>query len=364
MSLSNRVIFLIICIPVLSLSAVEPHKLEFFAMSTHLEISYFVNSIDDKVDTDVVDKAIMQRVEELDKMLSYTGKDSKISQINQDGYFTIGDDISGKLLLKAFDISKATGGAFDFALGNLIELWDIPQREIVPANQEISKALSLSGYEKIDKIDDDTFDLNGVKLHLGAIAKGEILNEVGRILQDYKVKNYLINAGGDLLLSGKYIESDNFFYKKSRNWKVAISNPYSKLPTVNDSKKEAIIGVFELTDKSIVTSGNYERYFIENDKLYHHILDSKTGYPADSGLDSVTVIADDPGVADAYCTALFVMGKEKGLKFAESDSRISAIFISLKEVDSIKGTFDISIDTTEDIIYEKGKSFLEFRFKR
>jgi thiamine biosynthesis lipoprotein len=194
----------------------------------------------------------------------------------------------------------------------LINLWGFDSDNYkIPKKNDIKVALDKSGYKNIN-INKNIIKLkNNISLNLGGIAKGRIIGEISNYLKKNGIKDFLINGGGDLEVSGKY--------EGKRLWRVAISDPF---------ERNKLIGVIELTDCSIVTSGDYERNFIGKDgKLYHHILDPKTGYPANNEIHSVTVITDAPEKADALATALFVMGLKEGIDFVNNHSDIETVFI-------------------------------------
>ena len=160
-----------------------------------------------------------------------------------------------------------------------------------------------------------------MKLDLGAIAKGYIIDEAGKVLIANNIDNFIINAGGDMVIRGK---------RGNKPWKVGLQHP-------RDTSK--VMAHIEIEDArtTIVTSGDYERAFIHNGERYHHILDPETGYPA-KGLISVTIKALDAKVADALSTAIFVMGAEKGLALIE-------------RLEDVEG---VLVDSNENIIISKG----------
>jgi thiamine biosynthesis lipoprotein len=157
------------------------------------------------------------------------------------------------------------------------------------------------------------FRILGMKIDLGAIAKGYTVDCAVRKLRESGIKNCLVNAGGQI-----YCLGDKF----GRPWRIAIRNP----------RKSGLWDYLELRNKAVSTSGDYEQYFTKGNKRYSHILNPKTGYPVDSGIISATVIADDGLTADALSTSIFVLGKEKGRELAQNFTDAKVEIIEEKDV--------------------------------
>lgn len=218
------------------------------------------------------------------------------------------DVISG-----AVRIAKETDGAFDPAIGAVTVLWDIAGDPRVPDSGEVSGALKMVDYNKI-RIDGTNVSLaqGGMKIDLGGIAKGYAADKAVEIYEKYGIGSALVDLGGNIYAFGKRPDG--------KDYRIGIRDPLG-------SRGETA-AVVQLSGTSVVTSGVYERYFEEGGVTYHHIFDPKTGYPADSGLLSVTVICENSMKADGFSTALFVMGLGNGLKFANKQPDIQAIFIT------------------------------------
>lgn len=174
------------------------------------------------------------------------------------------------------------------------------QKYNVPSKNEISKLLKDVDSSKIifDEKSGNIKLKENMKIDLGGIAKGYTSNRVMQIFKECGVKSGLVSLGGNVQALGTKTDGTA--------WQIAIENP---------DKSSDYIGVVSVKDKAVITSGGYERYFEKNGKTYHHILDPETGYPAESGLKSVTIVSDDGTLADALSTSLFVMGKEKALDY-------------------------------------------------
>lgn len=283
-----------------------------FALDT--SISATVTNTDDY---DVL-KTSMNKINDYEKLFSKTIKDSDINKLNynKNVEFSTLNKNTVEILKIAEKVSNQTNGAFDFTLGNISDLWQFTsQNPKVPSNDEITKQLQCSGYKNFSIKNNSIVLNNNINIDLGGIAKGYITDLIVSDLKENGVDSAMLSLGGNVFVLGN---------KNNKKWKVGIANP---------SSPNNIVGYVEVSDKSVVTSGNYQRYFEENGKIYHHILDSQTGYPANSGLKSVTIICDNSTLADAYSTAFFVMGVDKSIKFLKDNNvkNIDAIFITSQD---------------------------------
>lgn len=261
----------------------------------------FINLYDDGKKS-VYDE-IFERLSEIDSEFNGNNEDSEISKVNENAKKSA-VKVSGDfafVLKTALCAAEISGGDFNPALGKLIKLWGInTENAHVPLKSEIDEAKSLCDWKKIifDEKNQTVFlDDAGILLDFGAIAKGFAADEIAKICKKNNVRRAMIDLGGNILAFGKKSESEK--------WKIGIKNP-------DEPEGEAAQVVF-IEEGSVVTSGNYERYFIQDGKWYHHILDVKTGFPAEAGLKSVSVICKKSIVADALSTTFFVSGKEKSL---------------------------------------------------
>ena len=211
----------------------------------------------------------------------------------------------------ALKVSEKSGGAFDITVMPLAELWGFygGGTPHVPGNDEIRECLADTGYQGLT-IDKGALvkTKKKIRIDLGGIAKGYGIGEAVKVLKAAGVKSALIDAGGDVYAMGR---------RGNRLWKVGIKNPNA----------EGILGYLEVEDLAVMGSGDYERFFIEKGKKYHHIFDPRTGYPAE-GLSGITLLHPDPMVADAWNTALFVMGPEKAMKLVEDTQSMETIMVT------------------------------------
>lgn len=279
-----------------------------FVMNTTLTIILFSNN---KETAPKILEHCFVIADKLEKKCSNTIENSIISILNKKQQATITDNFVLNLIKESINYAIISDGAFDPSLYQIIRLWGFEGGKMhIPPQEDINNALTNTGYKYI-KINDDNIALNGVQLDLGGIAKGKIIDNIAHYLKQSNINDFIVNGGGDIAVSGKF--------NNIRAWKIAIANPFND----NDN-----IGGIQLENHAIVTSGDYERYFIENDKRYHHIINPTTGYPTNNGIHSITVISDSVERADAWATALFVMGVKKGLKLANATNDIEVIFIS------------------------------------
>ncbi|MDS0524433.1 FAD:protein FMN transferase [Clostridium sp. SHJSY1] len=255
-----------------------------------------------------------KRLEEINQMASTNISDSDVYKINNSsgiGYVKVHPEIL-KMIETSIEYSELSGGAFDITLGPIINLWGIgTENERLPSDREIKEKLSLVGYKNITiNKDDSSIMLNnkGMSVDLGGIAKGFAADEVLKIYKEQNIENGLINLGGSTI----YALGKN---KDSKEWSVGIKHPRSE-------NANEYMGVISITNEALSTSGDYERYFIKDNKRYHHIIDPKTGYPSDNGAISDTVILSDDVsdkcmLTDILSTTVFILGQEKGLKLIE-----------------------------------------------
>ncbi|MFA6216079.1 MAG: FAD:protein FMN transferase [Candidatus Omnitrophota bacterium] len=244
---------------------------------------------------------VFDEIKKIENLLSKYKKGSDIFELNQRGQWRVSLQTL-YLLDKARFFWEKSAGAFDITIGPLMDVWGFTDKNYrVPGKEEIEKVLSCVGFEKIIFNLHDTvvkFKLSGMKLDAGAIAKGYAVDCAVQALKDAGIKNCLINAGGQI-----YCLGDKF----GEPWHVAVRDP----------RHQSFVAEMALKNKAVSTSGDYEQYFTNNNLRYAHIMDPKTGYPADSKVISVTVIADDGLTADALSTAIFVLGRQKGEALAK-----------------------------------------------
>lgn len=262
-------------------------------------------------------KAAFQRAKEIEDIMTAKEEDSELSMVNREAFqkeVQVSEELY-KVIDQAVYYAKLTDGKFDPTIGKLIDLWGIgTENEKVPKEDELTPLIGLKDYEQIELNEEQHtihFLTDTVQLDLGGIAKGYAADEMKKILTDtYGVESGTLSLGGNVMLIGNKPGGEE--------WLVGIVDPLDTSGMIG--------GVLE-ADKTIVTSGNYERYFMQDGVRYHHILNPATGYPAENGIISSTIITDCSMDADALSTATYVMGVEDALELIEKMDGIEAIFV-------------------------------------
>ncbi len=338
-----KCIFLIVILSVsFNCNSQEYKKYDRKEMSMGSILSISVFSINEKRAIQLINECF-EMARNIEGNVSAKNKSSIISKLNEKKELTLDDDFVYDLIKEAVDFSDLSKGYFDPSLYKLSLIWGFVEDEYkkdiildIPDKDRIKNTLKNCGYKNIIFSDRKIILKNKISLDLGGIAEGKTIGEISNFLRSNGIKDYVINGGGDIIVGG--------LFANKRLWKIAIQDPF-----VSDK----FIGYINLSDKCIVTSGDYERYFIGRDgQKYHHIMDPFTGYPARSELHSVTVIGKNSTLVDCFSTALFVMGDEKGLEFANKHKEIGAIFIT-GDVNNrnILTTNNIKVEKMEDNQY-------------
>jgi len=242
------------------------------------------------------------------------------------------------LLEESRKYSLLSGGLFDVTIGPLASLWNIRGGSgHYPSKGELDAAMALVNFRDIITDGSEAMlKAGGMEIDFGAIAKGYIADEVKALLIRKGVKSGVINLGGDVVLIGGKPGGENF--------RIGVQDPLGAAGEY--------IGVVEIAEKSLATSGNYERFFMHEGKRYHHIIDPKTGFPADNGLIQVTVITNDAVTGDALSTSAFLLGLEKGMELINNTEGASAIFVtSDKKVRLSEGFSDLFHLTNKDYLF-------------
>lgn len=274
---------------------------EFFSMNT------YVTAKIKGADSDKCAQLVRELTEHLDKeRLSRTSEDSVVFELNQNGGGNA-EEISDYLEI-LFDVCEKSDGAFDFTLGAVSDLWCFGSEPKVPDEAEIALALSHSGYKNISLENGElTYNDKFAVLDFGAAGKGIALDEIKASLEDKRIKEAVVSVGGSVLLMG------------SKTFTVGIRNP--------DGNSGSYIAKLHIPEGCVSTSGSYEQKFEKNGRIYHHILDPKTGFPVNNGLESVTIISESGILSDALSTACFVLGYEKGNELAKAYG-CKAVFVT------------------------------------
>jgi FAD:protein FMN transferase len=252
--------------------------------------------------------AAFKEFQRIDDLFSSYKTGNPIYEINYSDGDTIEPEREIVDLLKVCDeMNTLTEGAFDVTLGALTNAWKFnTQSPEIPPKDSLEKALSISGWKNLEFAGENRIcKKRKVLLNLGAIAKGYAVDKVFELLREKGAKNFLINAGGEIRASGD-------------DWNIGIQDPRNP--------SSLLYSLILNEEFGVATSGDYENFFEVNGRRFHHILDPLTGFPA-TGCRSVTIIARKVTTADALATGIFVMGKEKGLKLAESLLDVECLII-------------------------------------
>lgn len=272
---------------------------ELFAMDTYMTVTCYGERCEEAL------KASLEEIQRLDDLLSVGNPDSEISKLNTQGSGTISEDTAA-MVTQAMTLAESTGGAFDITVYPLMELWGFTTGDFaVPEQNERIKLLKNVGSDRLE-YDSKSATLTlgkGQGIDLGGIAKGFTSDRVTEILKEYDLVSGVVSLGGNVQCYGRKPDGSP--------WRCGIQNP------TEPDKSDSYLGVLSVEGKAVITSGAYERYFVDETtgKTYHHILDPTNGYPADQGLLSVTIVSEHGMLADGLSTACYVMGLEKAIDY-------------------------------------------------
>ena len=279
----------------------QEYTSDVFAMDTYMTLTAYGENAQEAVEAGIAE------IQRLDDLLS-TGKDtSEVAQINANGGGVLSED-TDYLVKRALDIYQSTNGAFDISIYPVMQLWGFTTGNFaVPSESDLAAKLALVDAGKIILSEENgqtSISLpEGMEIDLGGIAKGYTSGRVMDVMKSYGIKSAVINLGGNAHVLGNKTDGSQ--------WKVGIQDP---------EDENGYLGGVSVTDKAIITSGGYERYFEKDGVTYHHIIDPATGYPAENGLISVTIVSADGTLADGLSTSLFVMGKDKAIDYWKAHS--------------------------------------------
>lgn len=257
-------------------------------------------------------------LEQIDLRMNRLLAGSEIDQVNQAaGASAVSvSEETFKVVQTAVDYAAASGGHFDPTVGPLVDLWGIgSEHAAVPEEGKLSAALQQIDYKKVT-LDQTSHSImlekTGMSLDLGAIAKGYAADVIAEYLQQHDFKSAIIDLGGNILAMGAK--------PNGSPWNIGVQDP--------GEQRGQHLGTLEVVNKTIVTSGVYERFFESDGKVYHHILSPFTGYPVDNDLLSVTIVTDASMDADAMSTSVFSLGLAEGQRFIEGRDDAEAIFVT------------------------------------
>jgi FAD:protein FMN transferase len=293
------------------------------SMGTVFEVTAYVA---DKHNAEKAFNDVFKEINRLDYLMSNYKEESELSKINKNaasGPIHCDDELS-YVIEQSLQYSEITDGAFDITIGPLMKKWGFfKEQERIPGKEELESTLESVSYknviigEKIKKslfrdpsvVKTVSFRNSGTQIDLGGIGKGYAVDMALRVLKGNGINSALINFAGNIYAYGTPPGKDS--------WVIGLQHP---------RKSEGLLGSFEIRDRAISTSGDYEKFFTINGERYSHIIDPRTGYPV-KGIVSVTIVTDNATRADALSTGVFVMGLEKGMELIEKLANVEGIII-------------------------------------
>jgi len=281
----------------------------FPVMGTEVTVRFWLNNAEK---AEQAKQAVINEMHRIDHSMSPYKADSLLSKINRlaaQKPVKISAELYN-LINRSLEISNMTNGAFDITFSSVGYLYDYRLKQ-KPTTEQLKQKIKLVNYKSIQLNAEDrsiSYKQDGVKIDLGGIAKGLAVDNSIAILKSYGVNEASVTAGGDT-----YVLGDN----GGKMWNVGIKHPRA------ESK---LVSILPLANTAISTSGDYERFFIEDGKRYHHIINPKTGKSVMS-VQSVTILTDNSTFADALSTTVFVLGVVKGLELVETLNNVSAIIV-------------------------------------
>lgn len=258
--------------------------------------------------------AIQGKLQQLEELLSEWKQTSELFEVNRQAGITpvvVSPELFN-IAQAGLYISQLTGGAFDITWAAMWGVWDFREgKNDVPSPEIIQEKLKLINFREV-QLDPEKKTIflqrKGMVMGLGGIAKGYAVDIAAQILLQKGINNFLLKAGGDLRVQGT---------KEGKPWRVAVPNP---------RVKNQPVATLQLSNISVSTSGDYERYFIKDGIRYHHIIDLSTGYPARK-CRGVTILAPDTMTSDALSTSVFVLGPQKGIELVEKLPGVEAVIV-------------------------------------
>ena len=270
----------------------EPQSIDLFAMDTAMTLTAYGDHAADAL------TAAKTEINRLDALLSISSESGDIYALNRDHTADFQAD-SLALLNRALEVSDSTGGVFDCTIEPVMEAWGFTTESYrVPSADELNTLLSNVDYRQV-QVDGSTVSIpDDVQIDLGGIAKGFTSDRMMQTFADNGITSGIISLGGNVQALGSKPDGSP--------WRVAVQDP---------ENSEDNFAVIEIEDEAVITSGGYQRYFEQDGTTYHHIIDPRTGYPADSGIISSTIISRDGTLADGLSTSLFIMGVDAAIAY-------------------------------------------------
>lgn len=270
----------------------EPQSIDLFAMDTTMTLTAYGDHAEDAL------AGAKSEIERLDALFSISSESGDIYALNRDHAVTLHEDTQA-LLKRALEVSDSTDGIFDCTIEPVMDAWGFTtQNYRVPSADELQQLLTHVDYKQVQQNGSDVSIPADVQVDLGGIAKGYTSDRIMQVFADNGVTSGIVSLGGNVQALGCKPDGSK--------WRVAVQDP-------NDEGEN--FAVVEIADEAVITSGGYQRYFEDNGRTYHHIIDPRTGTPADSGVISSTIISHDGTLADGLSTSLFIMGVDDALDY-------------------------------------------------
>lgn len=309
----------------------EEASIDLFAMDTYMYVTAYGANANEAVN------AAAEEIERLDSLLSTGDSDSEVAALNRNGGGLLSEE-TAYLTELSLELYENTNGAFDITVYPLTEAWGFTTGNFrVPESLEIEEILKCVGAENLFYDGKDgtlSFEKDGVQIDFGGIAKGYTSARIMEIFEKYGVKSGIVNLGGNVQTYGTKTDGSL--------WRVGIQSP---------EEDGTYLGVLSVADQAVITSGGYERYFEEDGVKYHHILNPADGYPAESGLVSVTIVSSDGALADGLSTSLFVMGLDRSIEYWRTYSELFDAVL-MTEDGRLYVTEGLETGFTSDLEYE------------
>lgn len=292
-------------------------------MGTRFEITAV--SADEKLAKNGIDSAIKE-IQRIENLISSWKPTSQTSLINDNAGIQpvkVDRELIG-LILRSKKISELTGGAFDISFASVTNIWKFDgTQNTLPPDSAIAVSVAKINFKNI-MVDEENQTVflkeKGMRIGFGAIGKGYAANMGRKKMLELGITDGIVNASGDLITWGKM--------ENNSDWSIGIENP---------KEKDKVMGWLVISNMAVVTSGNYEKFFMYEGKKYSHIINPTTGWPA-TGSKSVTIICPDAEIADALATSVFILGPEKGVEL----------------IDKLKNTECLIITDTNELVTSKG----------
>ena len=265
----------------------EKHSASVFAMDTYMNLTAYGGSAEEAL------KTASAEITDLEGRISVTAEQSEIYKLNHSGSLELSDE-TAELLRFGLDMNARTGGALDITLYPVTSAWGFTKEEHhVPGSSELEELLTLTGADKLSLEGNNAKLAEGAQVDLGAVGKGYAGDLAVKALRDGGVTSAILDLGGNIQTLGTKPDGSK--------WNIGIRDPF----------EGGIFGYLSVGEAAVVTSGAYERFFVEDGVRYWHIIDPKDGRPAASGVISSTIVGSEGRLCDALSTAVFVMGHDR-----------------------------------------------------